>query len=457
MSQVRAKSIKRKIKNVKARRDIKRRRAKKNKNKAAIRKAKNVLIKDVSEADVEGLSFDRKESIPMDWLSKKIKNIIQGFDEETMLNFSLARMGASQTGDNDPCWCQSGNSYKNCHMKRHEGRKLIEGEYLKETSKIFDKKKYCSAIFDSKNCQLPIKGAHTIQRGRVLSSLAKDGHVGTFYRNSSGYENIRDIAVGVKKQASIFYGFCDFHDNDLFKNIELSDFSAEPSNFWASSYRAVCHEFYQKSAAKDVIVWQIENLDKGYTLNEQLIIQELLKQSKRDIFKGFECVSSIKDKYENAKIKQDYGLVSSYLIVFDEPLKIAVCASISPYYDINGVKVQNLGDPSYLFQHFSLSTVTVDGCAAYVISYLNEHKVIENYLLEVFRKDRSFIKSWLTKSIFAYTENCFFNLDWWDGLGEDKKNDIYGLAMSENYTVPFVIDSMVSDEVPGSIVSVDRV
>jgi hypothetical protein len=393
----------------------------------------------------------------MDDLSERISNMMRSFDEETKSRFIHSIFEASKTRPNDPCWCQSGREYIECHKKRHEQRKVSEGEMRQNLSKIFDSKKYCSASFDEKNCKLPIKGAHTVQRGRVLSSMAKDGHVGTFYRNSNGFENVRDIKSGVKREASIFYGFCDFHDTELFKEIELSEFIGSPENCWASSYRAICHEYYQKKAAKEAVVWQIDNLDKGYNLNEQLILQEQLFLLKRDVFKGFDDISSIKEKFEQVKVGNEYHMISSYVIVLSEPLSLAVCATISPYYDINGVKIQNLGVPNCLFQHFAISTVTVNGGAAYVISYLKEHSVIENYLNDVFDKDYEFIKSWLTKSIFAYSENCFFNLDWWNRLSPDKKASIYSLAMSENYTVPFEIDDLVSCEIAGVISSIDRI
>jgi hypothetical protein len=393
----------------------------------------------------------------MDDLSERISSMLRNLDEESKYCFIQEIFLASQTGRHDPCWCKSGEIYYKCHLKRHEQRKIGEGEEREAVSKIFDTGKYCSASFDSANCKLPIKGAHTIQRGRVLSSMAKEGHVGTFYRNRNGFDNLRDIKTGVKKEASIFYGFCEFHDTELFKEIEICEFVASPENCWASSYRAVCHEHYQKNAAKEAVIWQISNVDKGYNLSEQLILQTELAKLKRDIFKGFEDIFAIKVKYEQAKTESNYDLVSSYVILLDEPLCLAVSGTMAPYYNISGVKIQNLGISDCLFQHFAVSTVTVNGCAAYVISYLKVHSVIESYLSEVFEKGNEFIKSWLAKSIFAYSENCFFNLDWWSCIEDSKKAAIYNLAMTENYTLPFEIDDLISNEISGSIVSIERI
>lgn len=393
----------------------------------------------------------------MDELSEILSNRIRNFDEKSKSRFCHAIIQASRTGRYEACWCQSGKVYKDCHLERHKHPKVRGGEARKHLSKIFDRKKYCSAFFDNDNCKLPIKGAHTVQRGRVLSSMAKGGHVGTFYRNRSGFEQLRDVKTGIKKEASIFYGFCEYHDIELFKDIELNEFIATPENCWASSYRAVCHEYYQKNAAKEAVIWQLENLDKGYELSGQLILQEMLFLLKRDVLKGFEDISSIKNKYEIARVQGKYNSLSSYVIFLDKPLCLSVSASISPYYNVSGVKIQNFGDPKRMFQHFALSTATVNGCAAYILSYLKEHDVIEKYLEDVFEKDTVFVKSWLTKSIFAYAENTFFNLDWWSNLEEEKKIAIYNLSMSENYTVHFKIDDLVSSEIPGSIASIQRI
>jgi hypothetical protein len=93
----------------------------------------------------------------------------------------------------------------------------------------------------------------------------------------------------------------------------------------------------------------------------------------------------------------------------------------------------------------------------YVISHLKEHKVISEYLLDVFTRDKSFIKDWLFKSIFAYAEKVFFDLDWWESLNPDSKDAIYSLAMTENYTRPFENDGEVSKDVTRSICSVTHI
>ncbi|WP_148610713.1 metal-binding protein [Aeromonas sobria] len=299
--------------------------------------------------------------------------------------------------------------------------------------------------------------AHTIQRGKVLSSLAESGHVGTFYRKLDGIANTNKLKAGIEKRASVFYGFCSYHDTELFKNIELHEFTKTKENCWASSYRAVCHEFYQKNAAIEVTNWQRDNLDNGLDTYLQVFVQEKIFLHQRDVTKGFDDISLIKKNYEEIKVTSSFDDLISYVFEYDSPLTIAVCACISPFFDINNKKIQNKGNGKESFQHLSLSTVTINGKAAYVISHLKKHDVIGKYLEEVLSKPLEYINNWLMTCIFAYTENNYFRLSWWDSLDISTKDEIYNLFLSENYTRIINYDTPVGQSIPCKLIAVERI
>ncbi|WP_331351240.1 metal-binding protein [Cellvibrio sp. UBA7671] len=393
----------------------------------------------------------------MDELSQSMSKQYSVFDQESKNQFVADLFHIAKTKRQDNCWCGSNKRFIDCHAGRESERIISESQMRSEISKIMDDPKFCCATFDSNNCNGIIKGAHTIQRGRVLASMTNDNHVGTFYRNRFGFDKIISIQNGIKHQASIFYGFCDFHDVDLFKGFEVSEFTVTVENCWASSYRAICHEYYQKSAAKDAVLWMKENLDKGRQLYEQLMIQENLALLEIDIHKGFDDIHRIKIEFEKIRTHFQYKRFTSYVIQLDKPLDIAVCGTVAPFHDLLGKKIQNLGDPHKLFEHFFISTVTMSGNAAYVISYLDSHHIIIAYLKALFSRDYQFIIQWLTKSIFAHSENTYFRLDWWTGIDKQRQQAIYDLAMVENYTQPFAYDDLVSGSTTGKIVSITKI
>ena len=388
----------------------------------------------------------------MDETSRRVSEWYEGLNQTAKNRFVAELLEISKTDQHEPCWCSSGKLFLHCHYEKQTQRKITEAETRYNVSRIMDDMEYCCATFDSQRCGTFIKAAHTIQRGRVLKSMANpDGQIGTFYRNTHGFENVKSIQTGIKRKASIFYGFCDYHDTELFKNIEVNEFTISPENCWASSYRAICHEFYQKNSAKNAVQWLKEHCDNGYQLYEQLMLQDNIELLERDIMKGFDDIARIKSEFESLKINNQFNNFTSYIVQLDNTLDIAVCGTMSPYYNIDAHEIQNLGKPNIFFEHFYISTVTLNGNAAYIISYLNNDNVIAKYLNDVFSKTHQFILDWLCKSIFAYTENTFFRLDWWSGIDAKTQHAIYELAMDEHYTRPFVYDDLVSKWLTGKI------
>lgn len=387
----------------------------------------------------------------MDYLSEEIKEIISKLDASSKSRLVEDILHISARRPTEVCWCGSGKKFSECHLNRDKKRKVSRDVERHEQSKIFDKSEYCCATYDQHNCELPIKGAHTIQRSCVLSSLAKDGHVGTFYRNTEGRLDDKGLKTGIKSKASVFFGFCSYHDNEIFKAIEVNEFSPTIKNCWSSSYRAVCHEYYQKKAACEAVEWKIGNLDNGRIIMEQLILQESLGRLKRDIIKGLDDITRIKSSFESIRLSETFSLLKSHIIEMDSPLTVAVCGTISPFYDINGVKIQNLGLRQEHLQHIAISTVCIDGCAVYCLSYLAEHKIIHNYISDLFTRDTAFIKNWLMKSFFSHIENNYFSLPWWSDISEYDKEQVCDMALSESYTLPLNYDDFPARIIPGTI------
>lgn len=74
-------------------------------------------------------------------------------------------------------------------------------------------------------CRLPIKNAHSLQRQGSLKLLEKTVKGNSFIychteRQINKKYNFLDLKPIGKKDASTFYGFYDFHDTELFKEIE---------------------------------------------------------------------------------------------------------------------------------------------------------------------------------------------------------------------------------------------
>jgi len=94
-------------------------------------------------------------------------------------------MGAG-TMRNQPCWCGSGEKYKNCHLKR-ERKPAVRYDPATKRLKNARERPRCMHPSAGEACSDRGIKAHTVsRRANGLELLARDGHVYGFVPEKSG-------------------------------------------------------------------------------------------------------------------------------------------------------------------------------------------------------------------------------------------------------------------------------
>lgn len=115
-------------------------------------------------------------------------------------------------------------------------------EFSKKVSEINRKCRFKGCLFPDKSKCTSRKGirAHSIQRNKILSSIAQSGKVKCFdIRNSLFDKDFSDVGIA---EASTFFGFCNFHDTKVFSDIENFDYINSPKQNLLFAYRACAFE-----------------------------------------------------------------------------------------------------------------------------------------------------------------------------------------------------------------------
>jgi len=104
---------------------------------------------------------------------------------------------------------------------------------------------------NKEECEGKIKQAYSIQRNGRLSIIESEVNgnncVYTFTSCKSSAENMMEDLVPIgKKEASTFFGFCDFHDSTLFSPIENNKFDKSSKHLLLHSYRSYAHSYHRK-------------------------------------------------------------------------------------------------------------------------------------------------------------------------------------------------------------------
>jgi len=348
--------------------------------------------------------------------------------------------------ESDPCWCGSKKTVSDCHLKRQNAKTVSVEQQIGLRVGIFKRNRICSASFDSANCETKnIIGAHTIQRNGALKAMAEDGHVGSLYQQVGEVSNV-NVKCGVKRIASVFYGFCRKHDNDLFECLEKKPVILNAECLWASSYRAVCHEHYQKMAAIEGAKAQLDFADNGMPLPWQLMMQSEIRYSLTQLEYGLAFLSTIKQRFE--KISADpQGKLLGWLITFNGPPKLAVSGTFSPFYSLDGQRIQG-GETTRHVEHFAISTIMYEENVAWIVACLPEQRIAVSFLEQLFSHSHREIMEILSWAVFAWNENVYFPLSWWEGLSEMDKNALLELVQKANCAAPYENQTF-----PGSVIN----
>jgi hypothetical protein len=327
---------------------------------------------------------------------------------------------------NKQCWCKSGKKYKDCHFERDEQKRITIQEVILGSKK--SKEKMClHPEADETVCNEIIK-AHSIQRAKILESISRNQHVYSFSShigNMIKSGRVEPKLIGIN-EASTFTGFCNMHDTETFKPIELNDIEISNEHIFLIAYRSLCKEIYAKQFQLNMIPLTKE-ADKGLPLETQKAYQEFIEVYHRGVEAGLNdlrCNKKLLDKYLLAK---KYDDVVYYAIEIEGIPDIVSSGHISVEVDFDGRVLQTLEDFANFSRQLDSITFSIlmrNSNGLIVFScFKNEAKSIE-FLKSIDKLADNELPNAIVRFAFEFFENNFISPEWWEGLPEDKREAI---------------------------------
>lgn len=277
--------------------------------------------------------------------------------------------------------------------------------------------------FDKESCSKNIISAHSIQKSNVLSLIESkvNGNLSVYsflyIRRSKMGINLGFEPIG-KKEASTFFGFCGYHDNELFKEIENQpiDLTSDKHCFLLS-YRAFAKDYHAK----------YESI-KGFKSNYEIVPGDLIFNSEL----GHRDGKIAKSKLNNLLSIFEYdGL--EYL-TFELPFvyPIALSASFNPLCNYNGEKLnipENI-NVAYEFINFIIQP-TNDGRTLILLSCFKEDAKSIKFLDQLSSlNDFRFLRA-ISSLAISHVENTFFSPIMWEKFNfKEKEQLLYELLIT---------------------------
>jgi len=276
--------------------------------------------------------------------------------------------------------------------------------------------KYCF-YHNKSECSGKIKKAHSIQKEKVLSQLESNinGNNLVYTLNEFREEQLRIvelIPIG-KNKASIFTGFCDFHDSKLFSPIENDPFKGNNEQLFLFAYRAFAHGFHQ-------VVEQLKfYTSKSLILNHLPLnyLNDTILFTANDIreFSGYKKI--LNNLIETKKFD---GLNHYYKKI--KPFVPIACSSVlSPLYTYKNIFLNPSNGSSYLM----LTIIpNFDETIVCISNFKDDRK--GRILLDELKSlpDEDF-KEAISSLLIYCTTNTFFSPTLWNKFSNEEKQQLY--------------------------------
>ena len=320
------------------------------------------------------------------------------------------------------CWCGSQKPHSNCHAGR-SGEKPLPQEAI--YAKIAKQRKFnvCLHPEAAKGVCGQIIRAHTIPRSAVLGRIVDtQGFMTSFYPPQPSRDgHFKAHSIGWH-EASIFTGFCKHHDDQTFAPLEKTQFNATPEQCFLVSYRALCHELYQKTASRRAHSVLQDTLDRGQSPATQYEIQKVNRWRSDGLTKGFGDMVQWKAEADDVLLNQNFSDWKYCIVYFDGALSIASTGAPTPTYDINHRPVQILTDMHKRIEPLCYGMLVQHPLGGVVVfGWPGNTTAGPNFLDSLLQSDQRRVPGRLVQFMFAHVENTFFSTAWWEGISEGEK------------------------------------
>lgn len=327
----------------------------------------------------------------------------------------------------DPCWCGSGRKWKFCHKLREAEAPLARAVLQNFSFENAANRSICLHPFAPTGCSQTIAKAHTVQRNRSLAAIAEGGHVlsvkdGMKYSRTS--DALKPKMVGVR-QASTFRGFCQTHDHQLFRTIEVGEIEINETSAFQFGFRSLCYELFQKHSGLETMRFLRDNLDRG----KNFLIQNQIQQEAHMAIHGFEAAISDFSIYKNrfdAYFKNEMNdRFNFYTEVFDTNLPIAISTAFNPEHGFSGQNLQNMNVPIGKLELLCLNLSAVNGKTYLNFGWFGEPDGPNARFVSEFAAlppNRKFDAILILA--FEFTEHIFIRPSWWRELSQAQRNEL---------------------------------
>lgn len=273
-------------------------------------------------------------------------------------------------------------------------------------------------------CKGKIKQTHSLQKNRRLSII--EGEVNgsqvlyTFTEfvpdEKSLFSDLKPIG---KKEASTFFGFCDYHDTVLFSPIENFPFDGSPKHCFLHSYRAFAHSYHRKKEA--IIALSKKSQYSGLlSLPGDGFVDIALEGNKM----GLNDLSPIKEKLDMLIENESYRNVEYFTYTKKGLYPIACSSIITPITSYRNKPINWHMNPFQPYSFLMLTVLPDIESSIVILACFPEDKKALMLINELKNLKNSVREQAISSLMIAFAENTFLSPLLWKRLGHSGRSQL---------------------------------
>lgn len=285
-------------------------------------------------------------------------------------------------------------------------------------------------------CQGKVKQAHSIQRNGRLSIIEGDVNgnkcIYTFTSHKASESSaLEDLVPIGKKEASTFFGFCDYHDTTLFSPIENFEFDNSDKHCFLHSYRSFAHSYHRKN----------EEI-QGYNDTKSEFVKRLPNFFTSNMLKGAEIglkdMAPFKTKLDIIIENESYNELE-YLTYEKEGLfPFAVSSLMSPKVSYRNYPMNNHVDLDIPFSQPMITLLPDKDKTIVIVAAFPEDKKSIRLLDELDALSDYNLEKAITSLIIANCENTFFSPLFWHSLTVKEKRALLDEFLDNTMSLKYI-------------------
>ena len=270
-----------------------------------------------------------------------------------------------------------------------------------------------------------IVAAHTLSVESMLRKIAVDGHVYTVAPTKSlGADRVPiEVCRRGLRDVSVFNGFCERHDRQLFSCLENQPFQFTRKQCFMLAYRAAARECYLKGKHFESIPTP-EQYTAVHGTGPSPVFEEVTRLLQAGSLSGLKDAAELKDALDVHLIAEAWDRLVTHAILFTATPTVLATAAFQPFFDMNGAQLQDFENLEGDMSNLCFSLIPLDAGGAAVFSWLDSSNAAPRRFYESVLAQAD-ITTAVIHAALDNTENLALNPNWYESLSAEDRQYLF--------------------------------